>query len=148
MRFVIKVIFILISLTILSAEEKFLLVDGTVIKGEVTSESDLSITVKTNYGEINIKKSDLLQLEYEVELNSGEKFRGLKIADGMSEITLKTNMGELTIKKSEILDIKEVDKITSKKDTGRVQKYEKRRPYSLADFLFGSRTTSKSFNPE
>jgi hypothetical protein len=148
MRLFIKVIFILISLTILSAEEKFLLIDGTVIKGEITSESDLSITVKTNYGEINIRKSDLLQLEYEVELNSGEKFRGLKIADGMSEITLKTNMGELTIKKSEILDIKEVDKITSKKDTARVQKYEKRRPYSLADLLFGSRATSKSFNPD
>ena len=54
MKFFIKLIFILTSLTILSAEEKFLLIDGTVIQGEITSESDLSITVQTNYGEITI----------------------------------------------------------------------------------------------
>ena len=134
------------SLTILSAEEKFLLIDGTVIQGEITSESDLSITVQTNYGEINIKKSDLLQLEYEVQLNSGEKFRGLKIADTISEITLKTNMGELTIQKSEILDIKEVDKITSEEGSQPAKIVQNRRAYSLADLLFGSRSSSKSLN--
>ena len=148
MRFFIKLIFILTSLTILSAAEKFLLIDGTVIQGEITSESDLSITVRTNYGEININKSDLLQLEYEVELNSGEKFRGLKIADGISEITIKTSMGELTIQKSEILDMKEVDKITSGDAHKSVQKLQKQRPYSLADFLFGSRITPKSLNAD
>jgi len=145
-KFFIKLIFILTSLTILSAEEKFLLIDGTVIQGEITSESDLSITVRTNYGEITIKKSDLLQLEYEVQLNSGEKFTGLKIADTISEITLKTNMGELTIQKSEILDIKEVDKITAEDESKPVKRDQNRRAYSLADMLFG--TGSRSLNKD
>jgi len=145
-RFFIKLIFILTSLTILSAEEKLLLIDGTVIQGEITSESDLSIMVKTKYGEITIKKSDLLQLEYEVQLNSGEKFTGLKIADTASAIILKTNMGELTIQKSEILDIKEVDKITSGDVSKPVKIIQNRRAYSLADMLFG--TGSRSLNKD
>ncbi len=146
MRFFIKLIFILTSLIILSAEEQFLLIDGTVIQGEITSESDLSITVQTNYGEITIKKSDLLQLEYEVQLNSGEKFTGLKIADTSSEIILKTNMGELTIQKSEILDIKEVDKITSEDESKPAKRLQNRRAYSLTDMLFG--TGSRSLNKD
>ena len=149
MKYLIKFL-VLIFLVILSAEEKFLLIDGTVIQGEITSESDLSITVQTNYGEITIKKSDLLQLEYEVQLNSGEKFTGLKIADTISEITLKTNMGELTIQKSEILDIKEVDKITSEDESQPAKRVQYRRPYSIADMLFGtgSRRGSKSLNKD
>ena len=51
MQFFIKLLSILTLLTLLSAEEKFLLIDGTVIQGEITSESDLSITVQTKYGE-------------------------------------------------------------------------------------------------
>jgi len=130
----------------LSAEEKFLLIDGTVIQGEITSESDISITVQTKYGKIDIKKRDLVQLEYEVELNSGEKFTGLKIADTISDITLKTNMGQLTIQKSDILDMKEVNKVTDEDGSKPIKAYQNRRSYSLADMLFG--TGSRSLNKD
>ena len=121
-----------------AALKKYILVDGTVVQGKIISESELSITLNTKYGEITIDRSNLLQLEYEVELNSGEKFTGLKITDSISEITLKTNIGELTFQKSEILDIKEVDKITSGNESKSVNRKENRRAYSLADMLFGS----------
>ena len=137
MRFSINLILMLSVLTILSAEEKYILVDGSVVQGEVITESDLSITLQTKYGQITINKSDLLQLEYEVQLNSGEKFRGLKISDTETEIILKTQMGELNIQKSEILDIKEVDKITSTESKS-VNKVKNRRAYSLSDMLFGT----------
>jgi len=145
MKFSVKLLLILTLLTIISAEEKYILVDGSVIQGEVITESDLSITLQTKYGEITIKKSDLLQLEYEVELNSGEKFRGLKISDTDSEIILKTKMGELNIQKSKILDIKEVDKITSEDEGKPIRKIQNRRAYSLEDMLFGigSRSLNK-----
>ena len=134
MRFLIKLIYILTIVTILSATEKFLLIDGTVIQGEIISESDLTIKVHTKYGEITIKKSDLLQLEYEIQLNSGEKISGLKIGDTASEIILKTNMGELTIQKSEILDIKEVDKIISGDGSRPVKKIQNR-PILTSDII-------------
>tara|TARA_B110000467_G_scaffold125517_1_gene117973 strand:- start:1889 stop:3244 length:1356 start_codon:yes stop_codon:yes gene_type:complete len=146
MRFSIKILLVFSFLTIILAEEKYILTDGTVVQGEVITESELSITLKTKYGEITIKKSDLLQLEYEVQLNSGEKFRGLKISDTADEIIIKTNMGELSIQKSEILDIKEIDKITSLGEVKLTEKIERRRPYSIADMLFGSGSGYRNMN--
>ena len=143
MKFLIHFIFI----GILFCQDNFLLIDGTVIKGTTISETDSSITIKTNYGEMLINKNDLVQLEYEVELNSGEKFKGLKISDTQTEIVIKNSMGELKIKKSDILDIKEVNKVTQSSSNRSSKQQGYRRSYSLADMLFGSAGRTK-FNKD
>ena len=69
-------IILIISISCLIGEETFNLKDGSSIKGERISEDEISITVKTSFGEVIINKDDLVIKEYRVILKSGETLIG------------------------------------------------------------------------
>ena len=144
MKLIYKVLLIIIVSSLFSQDQQFKLKDGTVIVGTVQEDTDATYTIKTKYGSVTVNKNELVQVEYEVKLNSGETFRGTKLSETDEIIQLKTKVGTLNIIKSDILDIIESGQVTQaggKKESS-TAKY--RRPYSLADVLFGSGTGTGS----
>ena len=49
--------------------------------------------VQTKFGLVMINKNELILTQYEVKLNSGDTFSGIKTAENIESIILKTNMG-------------------------------------------------------
>ena len=98
-------ILIFIFASLFAQEQTFKLKDGTVISGTVQEETDLTMQVQTKFGLVTINKNELIHIQYEVNLKSGETLIGFKIAEDLESIKLKTQMGELTIQKSNIINI-------------------------------------------
>ncbi len=144
MKLAYKLLLIITISTLFSQDQQFKLQDGTIIVGTVQEETDTTHTIKTKYGSVIVNKNELVQLEYEVILNSGEIFRGTKLSETDETIQLKTKVGTLNILKPDILDIKEASQVTqtTEKKENSTTKY--RRPYSLADLLFGTGTGTGS----
>ena len=144
MKLIYKVLLIIIVSSLFSQDQQFKLKDGTVIVGTVQEETDTTYTIKTKYGSVTVNKNELVQVEYEVKLNSGETLRGTKVSETDEIIQLKTKVGTLNIIKSDILDIIESGQVTpaGEKKGGSAVKY--RRPYSLADVLFGAGTGTRN----
>ena len=64
-----------------SENQSFKLKDGTVISGIVVEENDETFTIQTKYGTVTVNKNELVQTEYEINLKSGETFRGTKLSE-------------------------------------------------------------------
>ena len=88
-------------------EQSFNLKDGTVINGTVLEETDLTFSVQTTFGVVTINKNELVETQYEVTLNTGEKLIGIKTGENDESIILKTQLGDLTIPRSNIKNIQE-----------------------------------------
>ena len=101
-----SILFFIIA-SLCAQEKPFTLIDGTIIKGAVLEETDLTLQVQTKFGLVTISKNELIQIQYEVKLNSGETLVGIKISENPESIILKTQMGELTIQRSDIINIQE-----------------------------------------
>ena len=129
---------IAIITTLCAQEQTFKLQDGTVIVGAIQEETDTTYIIKTKYGSVTLNKDELVQTEYEIKLNSGETFSGIKLSETNTSIQLKTKVGVLNIEKSDILDMKESGQVTEKGEKKVDTIVSHRRPYSLADMLFGS----------
>jgi len=125
--------------------QSFKLKDGSVVVGTIQNETDTEIEVLTKFGLVKINKSSLIQTQYEVKLNSGETLIGTKVDNGNS-IILNTSIGELTIQKSDIINISEVGKVTSEGKQNKNNSSSYRRPYSMADFLFGTSKIDKDID--
>ena len=145
MKYYIVILFVIVS-SILAQEQTFKLKDGTVIIGKVQEETDLTMQVETKFGIVTISKNELIMTKYEVKLNSGEFFSGIKTAENVESIILETNMGVLTIQKSDIVNIQEVSKqkssnknnslVTNTKETDPEIISYPQRSNNLIDFLF------------
>ena len=144
MKLIYKVLLIIIVSSLFSQDQQFKLKDGTVIIGTVQEETDSTYTISAKYGSITVNKNDLVQVEYEINLNSGETFRGTKLSETDEIIQLKTKLGTLNIVKSDILDIKESGQVTQAGEKKESSTAKYRRPYSLADLLFGAGTGTGS----
>lgn len=144
MKLIYKVLLIIIISSLFSQDQQFKLKDGTVIVGTVQEETDTTYTIKTKYGSVTVNKNELVQVEYEVKLNSGETFRGTKLSETDEIIQLKTKVGTLNIIKSDILDIIESGQVTQAGEKKESSTAKYRRPYSLADVLFGAGTGTGS----
>ena len=134
-------ILLFIFASLFAQEQTFTLIDGTIIKGAVLEETDLTLQVQTKFGLVTISKNELIQIQYEVKLNSGETLVGIKIGENPESIILKTQMGELTIQRSDIINIQEVGQHATSAASNTLGQY--RRPYSLSDFLFSGRRIDK-----
>ena len=149
MRYFIAIIFIVGAICAQTGDsQSFKLKDGTVINGKVIEENEEMYTVQTKYGTITVNKNELLETEYEINLKSGETFRGLKTSETSTSIQLKTNRGILNIEKSDILDIKESGQVTqtesqSPSEPSEVELYFQNKSSSPFDFLFGSTKPEK-----
>ena len=135
---------IIIISTLFSQDQQFKLKDGTIVVGTVQEETDTTYTIETKYGSITVNKNEMVQVEYEIKLNSGETFRGTKLSETNEIIQLKTKLGTLNIVKSDILDIKESGQVTQAGEKKESSTTKYRRPYSLADLLFGTGTGAGS----
>ena len=129
---------IIIFASLFAQEQTFKLQDGTIIVGAVQEETETTYIIETKYGSVTLNKDELVQTEYEIKLNSGETFRGTKLSETDEIIQLKTKVGTLNIVKSDILDIKESGQVTQAGEKKESSTAKYRRPYSLADLLFGS----------
>jgi len=100
----------IIALSSFLCGEEFELKDGTIIKGEKIVENEISITVKTSFGEISINKVDLIVKEYKVKLKSGDILVGEIIQTNNDFIELDTKLtGKTKIYQSEIISIEELN---------------------------------------
>ena len=144
MKPIYKLLLIILISSLFAQEQTFKLKDGTVIVGTVQEETETTYIIETKHGSVTVNKNELVQTEYEINLNSGESFSGTKLSETNEIIQLKTKMGTLNIEKSDILNIKESGQVTQtgEKKEGSTLKY--RRPYSLADLLFGTGTGTES----
>ena len=135
-------LFIVLSIcTFLSANQKFTLSDGSVIQGEIVSETETEFIVKTQFGEINILKSNIIAKLYKVELNSGDSIIGEKLFENESIIKIKTNYGEIELKK---LDIKSISEKGETSEDVQNQPYYPQRAPGLAGLLFSGKTFDKN----
>ena len=108
----------IICLSVIFGAETFNLKDGSSVTGERVSEDETSIKIKTVYGEIEIKKQDLVIKDYKVELKTGDTLIGVKIEENDSFIILETKaFGEIKVIKNDILSIQELN-INEMKDSG------------------------------
>ena len=129
---------IAIITTLCAQDQTFTFIDGTVIVGSLEAETDTTFSIKTKYGTVTVNKNELVQTEYEINLKSGETFRGTKLSETDSSIQLKTKVGVLNIDKSDIQNIKESGQVTQTGDKKAGPSTRYRRAYSLSDMLFGS----------
>ena len=84
-----------------------LLEDGTVLKGEIVSESESEVVIKTSMGELRVKKSLIKMIEQPsrnvtVLLVDGTVLKGEIVSESESEVVLKTLIGELRVERVHI----------------------------------------------
>ena len=92
-----------------------LLEDGTVLKGELVSESETEVVLKTQMGELRVKKSLIKMIEQPsrnvtVLLEDGTVLKGELASESETEVVIKSLLGELEIKKSLIKMMEREDK--------------------------------------
>tara|TARA_B100001250_G_scaffold91081_2_gene75737 strand:+ start:376 stop:1695 length:1320 start_codon:yes stop_codon:yes gene_type:complete len=135
---------LILSFNFLIAQDnqEFKLKDGTIINGIPVNEDEEQITVATKYGSVIIKKSELFKSTYEITLKDGDILTGVKLSETNLEIIIQSKLGKLKILKSDIVDMKE----TIDANQVKAPKATNRRPYSLADVLFGSNTSTTNYN--
>ena len=96
------IILFLIIVSLFAQEQKFQLKDGSIIVGEIQSETETTFNVITKFGAITIDKNEIVKTQHKVKLNTGETFIGEIINETPDTIILKTKMGELTLPNSNI----------------------------------------------
>ncbi|SVC71571.1 uncharacterized protein METZ01_LOCUS324425, partial [marine metagenome] len=96
-----------ISISLFAQDQTFNLKDGTVIVGSIQEETETTFIIQTKYGSVTLNKGELVRIEYEVKLKSGETFSGIKLSETDISIKLDTKLGILDIQKLDILDMKE-----------------------------------------
>ena len=84
-----------------------LLEDGTVLKGEIVSESETEVMIKTAMGELRVEKSLIKMIErpsrnVTVLLVDGTVLKGEIVSESESEVVLKTLIGELRVERVHI----------------------------------------------
>jgi hypothetical protein len=141
MKLINQLIIVFCICTFLNAKQKFTLSDGSVIQGEIASETETEFIVKTQFGEITILKSNILTKLYKVELNSGDSIIGEKIFEDDGLIKLKTSYGEIELYKS---DIKSISEKGEAQEEVQKQLYNPQRPFGLAGLLFSGKTFDKN----
>ena len=92
-----------------------LLEDGTVLKGEIVSESEAEVVLKTAMGELRVKKSLIKMIErpsrnVTVLLEDGTVLKGELVSESEAEVVLKTSIGELRVQRSLIKMLEREDK--------------------------------------
>ena len=95
-----SILFFLIFTSLLFAQEetkKFILKGGNKISGNVISETDSTITLKTSFGEIIINKKDIKPREVTIILKDGNKVVGEVLKESVSGFVLKSVFGEITV---------------------------------------------------
>ena len=100
-----KNIWILIIVTFCFSQTKYELIDGTIIEGDIISETEENILINTKFGEISILKSEILIKNYTIVMNSGETVNGEKISEDETSVNIKTKYGSLTLNKLDILSM-------------------------------------------
>lgn len=136
---------IIFTVNILSGESQtFKLSDGTEIVGTIQAETDTTLTLITQFGNITIDKNKLVKKTYSITLSSGGKLVGTKTKETEDELILNTQLGNLTIQKNDIIKIVEVGQQTESASTpGERSNY---RPYSLFDLFYGATASSKDMD--
>ncbi len=91
-----------------------LLEDGTVLKGEMVSESESEVVLKTSMGELRVEKSLIKMIErpsrnITVLLVDGTVLKGEIMSESEAEVVVKTLIGELRVEKSLIKMIERED---------------------------------------
>ena len=89
------VILLLLVASLIAEEQTFTLIDGTVVVGTVQEETESTYIIETKYGSVTLNKNELVQIEFEIKLKTGELFSGLKLSETSTSIQLKTKVGVL-----------------------------------------------------
>ena len=84
-----------------------LLEDGTVLKGEMVSESETEVVIKTAMGELRVEKSLIKMIErpsrnITVLLEDGTVLKGEIVSESEAEVVVKTLIGELRVERVHI----------------------------------------------
>ncbi len=104
----ILLLLIFVNGSLLKAQTTISMKNGMVLKGEIVSEGDSLIVLKTKYGQRSISISSIEKIQrpedeqVTIELKDGNVFKGNILKDDGENILLKTVFGEIEIKKSNI----------------------------------------------
>ena len=109
-----------------------LLEDGTVLKGEVVSESETEVVIKTAMGELRVEKSLIKMIErpsrnVTVLLEDGTVLKGEMVSESEAEVVLKTSIGELQVQRSLIKMLEREDKTERQRQINRLPRWNCRR---------------------
>jgi len=95
-------------------QKTFKLKSGEKISGEVLSETETSITIKSSIaGEVTIQKSDLKKETITIILNSGDVVKGVVLEKTVDHFKIESAFGEITVPTEQIKSIEEAHKANS-----------------------------------
>ena len=82
-----------------------LLEDGTVLKGEIVSESETEVVIKTSMGELKVAKSLIKMIEQPsrkvtILLADGTVLKGEIVSESETEVAIETSIGELRVERT------------------------------------------------
>ncbi len=95
-------VLIIITGFIFAQEKTFYLKSGDQVTGTIMSQTDSTYVIETSFGEITIKKDDVIPEEAFIFLKSGDKLRGNIVFESEAGITIKTQFGEVFIEQERI----------------------------------------------
>lgn len=101
MNYLILFIFLTLSIIFSKEEHTFKLENGSKIKGIITFEDDSIFEVNSEFGLVQIDKSDIKKNEYKIYLKSWNILTGNKISDSDNEFIIDTKLGTFTISKDD-----------------------------------------------
>ncbi len=106
---------IVLSTATMAFADFILLNNGDVIVGDIISETDTTIVVRTSFGDITISKTDIKEIRKESTYSKGEivevlmfdgsRVRGTVVEDTKSILKLQTELGLIDIPKTNISNI-------------------------------------------
>ncbi len=127
--------------TVLFASPEIILKDGSILKGEILSETDTILVLKTKFGEQTIPLTDVKEIirqkQQVIHLKDGSVINGRVVSTSMGVSTVETAFGTQKIPESEISRI-EYDRSIPQPSTGT----------SLASKAFEDIGTSMLYNSQ
>jgi RNase P/RNase MRP subunit p29 len=112
---IITVIILLLAVSTAMAEDFIILNNGDIIVGDIISETDTQIVVRTSFGDVTIDKEDIVEIKTESQFDKGEivevllydgsRIRGTVIEDEESYLKLQTEVGLVDIPKKNISNV-------------------------------------------
>jgi RNase P/RNase MRP subunit p29 len=113
-KIILAIIIVLITATTVFAD-LIILRNGDVIVGDIISETDTTVTIRTSFGDITVEKTQILEIKEESEFGTGEvvevlmydgsRIRGTVIEDTAKNLKIQTDLGLIDIPKSNISSI-------------------------------------------
>ncbi len=91
-----------ISIVFSQDKKEFYLKSGDRVSGTVEGETDSTYTLKTSFGSLTLKKTDIRPDEVLIYLNDGDKVKGVLISESTEGFKIESQFGDLFIERNKV----------------------------------------------